>query len=47
MFGTESADTLSRLVSITGLPILKRMIGIDFRPATAGSTASGTTPGST
>jgi Domain of unknown function (DUF4394) len=33
MFGTESANAISRLVSITGLPILKRMIGIDFRPS--------------
>jgi uncharacterized protein DUF4394 len=31
MFGTESGETISRKVGITGLPILKRMIGIDFR----------------
>jgi hypothetical protein len=34
MFGTESGgQAVSRLVAITGLPILKRMIDIDFRPA--------------
>src|SRR5262245_23052084 len=33
MFGTESANTISRLVKITGVPILKRIIGIDFRPS--------------
>ncbi len=31
MFGTESGETISRKVRISGLPILKRMIGIDFR----------------
>ena len=31
MFGTQSGETISRKVGITGLPILKRMIGIDFR----------------
>jgi hypothetical protein len=31
MFGTESGETVSRKVRITGVPILKRMIGIDFR----------------
>lgn len=31
MFGTESGQTISRQVGITGVPILKRMIGIDFR----------------
>jgi hypothetical protein len=31
MFGTESGETISRKVGITGVPILKRMIGIDFR----------------
>ena len=31
MFGTESGQTISRKVGITGVPILKRMIGIDFR----------------
>jgi hypothetical protein len=31
MFGTESAGTVSRMVKISGTPILKRMIGIDFR----------------
>jgi hypothetical protein len=33
MFGTESGEAISRKVKITGLPILKRMIGIDFRPS--------------
>jgi hypothetical protein len=33
VFGTESGSTVSRLVSISGMPILKRMIGIDFRPS--------------
>jgi hypothetical protein len=33
MFGTESAETPSRIVGISGLPILKRIIGIDFRPS--------------
>jgi hypothetical protein len=31
MFGTESGETISRKVAITGVPILKRMIAIDFR----------------
>ncbi len=31
MFGTESGETISRKVGITGVPILKRIIGIDFR----------------
>jgi hypothetical protein len=31
MFGSESGATPSRHVGITGLPILKRMIAIDFR----------------
>ena len=33
VFGTESGSTVSRLVGISGMPILKRMIGIDFRPS--------------
>ena len=33
LFGTESPGTLSRKVPITGLPILKRIVGIDFRPS--------------
>ncbi|HEU5170341.1 MAG TPA: DUF4394 domain-containing protein [Gemmatimonadales bacterium] len=33
MFGTESGSTISRLMPITGLPILKRIVGIDFRPS--------------
>jgi hypothetical protein len=33
VFGTESGSTISRLVNISGMPILKRMIGIDFRPS--------------
>ncbi|HZM26436.1 MAG TPA: DUF4394 domain-containing protein [Gemmatimonadales bacterium] len=33
LFGTESPGTLSRKVQITGLPILKRIVGIDFRPS--------------
>ena len=31
MFGSQSGESISRQVGITGLPILKRMIGIDFR----------------
>jgi DNA-binding beta-propeller fold protein YncE len=33
LFGTESPGALSRKVPITGLPILKRIVGIDFRPS--------------
>jgi hypothetical protein len=33
LFGTGSPGTLSRKVPITGLPILKRIVGIDFRPS--------------
>jgi hypothetical protein len=33
LFGTESPGTISRMVSITGLPVLKRIVGIDFRPS--------------
>jgi hypothetical protein len=33
VFGTESGSTISRMVNISGMPILKRMIGIDFRPS--------------
>lgn len=33
MFGSESGQAISRQVRITGVPILKRMIAIDFRPS--------------
>jgi hypothetical protein len=33
LFGTESPGTLSRKLPITGLPVLKRIVGIDFRPS--------------
>ena len=33
MFGTESTDSISRLVEVSGLPILRRLIAIDFRPS--------------
>ena len=33
LFGTGNPGTLSRKVPITGLPILKRIVGIDFRPS--------------
>jgi hypothetical protein len=34
LFGTESPGTISRLMPITGLPVLHRIVGIDFRPST-------------
>jgi hypothetical protein len=34
LFGTQSPDVINRKVSITGLPELKRIVGIDFRPST-------------
>ncbi|MGH7527385.1 MAG: DUF4394 domain-containing protein [Gemmatimonadales bacterium] len=34
LFGSESPTTISRIVSITGLPILNRIVGIDFQPST-------------
>jgi hypothetical protein len=34
LFGTESPGTINRMVPITGLPVLKRIVGIDFRPST-------------
>jgi hypothetical protein len=33
LFGTGSLGTLSRIMAITGLPIGKRIVGIDFRPS--------------
>src|SRR5512134_157839 len=33
VFGTESFDVLSRKVEITGVPLLKRIIGIVVRPS--------------
>lgn len=33
LFGTESPETINRMVPITGLPALKRIVGIDFRPS--------------
>ena len=32
-FGTESPGVLSKIRKITGLPLLKRIVGIDFRPS--------------
>ena len=34
LFGTESPETINRITPITGLPALKRIVGIDFRPST-------------
>ena len=34
LFGTESPETINRIMPITGLPALKRIVGIDFRPST-------------
>jgi hypothetical protein len=34
LFGTESPGTINRLMPITGLPPLHRIVGIDFRPST-------------
>jgi len=34
LFGTESPGTINRLMPITGLPALHRIVGIDFRPST-------------
>jgi hypothetical protein len=33
LFGSESPETINRMVPITGLPPLKRIVGIDFRPS--------------
>ena len=33
LFGTGSLGTLSRIMGITGLPVGKRIVGIDFRPS--------------
>ncbi len=34
LFGSESPTAISRMVAISGLPILNRIVGIDFRPST-------------
>ncbi len=33
LFGTESPGTIARVRPITGLPFLKRIVGLDFRPS--------------
>jgi Domain of unknown function (DUF4394) len=33
LFGTESPTVISRMMEITGLPILKRIVGLDYRPS--------------
>lgn len=33
VFGTESTDQVNHMVGVTGLPLLARIVGIDFRPS--------------
>ncbi|MGH7630594.1 MAG: hypothetical protein ACREOF_14680 [Gemmatimonadales bacterium] len=43
LFGSEAPPTISRIVSITGLPILNRIVGIDFHRDRHSHTARGHT----
>jgi hypothetical protein len=47
VFGTGSIGTLTAKMRISGLPILKRIIGMAVRPSDGALMASGTTAGCT
>ncbi len=47
VFGSESINVLTAKMKITGLPILKRIIGITIRPSDGTLTVWGTTAGCT